>query len=301
MNAAELESVLRSAPVPPVPAGLRERLGREARAAMSSSWENAAPEKETFLKRAWPLLWIGGGLLAAAATWVVQQGAIEDLRSRFAAGTGSSEVSGPAAKDSAAGAPEAASEGFQGRREEVVQLRTELARLRADEVRIRSLAAENRGLEARLLERSGVAPEDLAAMDAARERAASIRCVNNLKQIGLALRVWATDYADRFPGDFLSMTNELTTPIVLVCPSDPGGTTNSAWALFRESQSSYEYLAPGMSVPNGSDEERNRVAARCRIHQHVLLSDGSVQMMDGTGANPTGHLVSRNGKLYFVP
>lgn len=301
MNPAELESALRSAPVPAVPAGLRERLGREARAALSSSRKDVAPEKESFLRRAWPLLWIGGGLLAAAATWVLQQGAIEDLRSRLAEGTGSVEVPSPAAKDPAAGASDAASESVRERREEVVQLRTELARLRADEMRFRSLAAENRDLEARFLEQAGVAPEDLAAMDAARERAASIRCVNNLKQIGLALRVWATDYADRFPGDFLSLTNELTTPIVLVCPADPGGTTNSAWALFRESQSSYEYLAPGISVPNGSDDERNRVSARCRIHQHVLLSDGSVQRMDGPGANPTGHLVSRNGKLYFVP
>lgn len=301
MNPTELESALRSAPVPPVPTGLRERLGREARTALSSSREDTAAEKEFSLWRRWPFLLIGGGLLAAAATWVVQQGAIEDLRSRLASVAGSPEVSNSGVKESSAGASDADLESVRERRAEVGQLKAELTRLRADELRMRSLAAENRELEARLLERSGVAPEDLAAMDAARDRAASIRCVNNLKQIGLALRVWATDNGEKFPGDLLRMTNELTTPLVLVCPSQPGGTTNSDWAVFQFTQCSYQYLASGMAVPNGGDEERNRIAARCRFHQHVLLSDGSVQMMDGTGANPNGHLISRNGKLYFVP
>lgn len=301
MNPAELESVLRSAPVPPVPVGLPERLRREARASVNTASGDPGVETSFSARRTWPFLLIGGGLLAAAATWVFQRDAIADLRSRLdevpeatvASRSGTGAGSGRGSDVDAGSAVE--------RRAEVQQLQEELSRLREEELRARSLAAENRELEARLLEQSGLAPEDLAAMDAARERASSIRCVNNLKQIGLALRVWATDYADRFPGDYLSMTNELTTPLVLICPSEPGGTTNSDWAQFRESQSSYEYLAPGMSVPNGSDEERNRVAARCRIHRHVLLSDGSVQKMDGTGANPTGHLVTRDGKLYFVP
>lgn len=301
MNPAELESVLRSAPVPPVPCGLPERLRREARVSVNTA--SGDPEMETSFsaRRTWPFLLIGGGLLAAAATWVFQRDAIAELRSRLDALREATVASRSGAGAGFGSGLDADSGSVQERRAEVRQLQEELSRLREEELRVRSLAAENRELEARLLEQSGVAPEDLAAMDAARERASSIRCVNNLKQIGLALRVWATDYANRFPGDFLSMTNELTTPLVLVCPSEPGGTTNSDWALFRESQSSYEYLTPGIAVPNGGDEERNRVAARCRIHHHVLLSDGSVQKMDGTGANPTGHLVTRDGKLYFAP
>lgn len=301
MNTAELESVLRSAPVPPVPNGLPAHLRREARVALTVPSRDAMGEKGFSARRVWPFLLIGGGLLAAAATWVVQQDAIEDLRSRLGTGPEMAEVSKTMGRDSSAGTSDAETESVRERRAEVVQLRTELAGLRAEELRIRSLAAENRELEARLLEQSGVAPEDLAAMDAARERASSIRCVNNLKQIGLALRVWATDNGDQFPGDLLRMTNELTTPLVLVCPSQPGGTTNSNWAMFQFTQCSYQYLASGMAVPNGNDEERNRVAARCRIHHHVLLSDGSVQMMDGTGANPTGHLLTRDGKLYYAP
>jgi hypothetical protein len=68
-----------------------------------------------------------------------------------------------------------------------------------------------------------------------------IRCVDNLKQIGLAYRVWAGDNNDTYPMqvsitnggtmeltadgrnawlNFLVMSNELVTPKLLVCPQD---------------------------------------------------------------------------------
>jgi prepilin-type processing-associated H-X9-DG protein len=65
-------------------------------------------------------------------------------------------------------------------------------------------------------------------------------CVNNLKQIGLAYRVWSGDNSDKYPmavsvtnggameliangdvvGTYLTMTNELCTSKILVCPQD---------------------------------------------------------------------------------
>ena len=73
-----------------------------------------------------------------------------------------------------------------------------------------------------------------------RVSASRIRCVNNLKQMGLAFRVFATDHNDNFPMQmstnadgsikylpssevyryFQSLSNELNTPVVLICPSD---------------------------------------------------------------------------------
>ena len=67
-------------------------------------------------------------------------------------------------------------------------------------------------------------------------------CINNLKQIGLAYVVWANDHNDKFPmqvsvtnwgakelvltedvaGVFRTMSNDLVTPKLLVCPSDKG-------------------------------------------------------------------------------
>ena len=67
-----------------------------------------------------------------------------------------------------------------------------------------------------------------------------INCVNNLKQIGLAYRIWAGDNGDKYPmqvsvtnggamelagagnasTSFLVMSNELSTPKVVICPED---------------------------------------------------------------------------------
>src|SRR3984957_15053798 len=39
----------------------------------------------------------------------------------------------------------------------------------------------------------------LPALAAAKRKAQRISCVNNLKQVGLAFRVWAGDNSDRYP------------------------------------------------------------------------------------------------------
>lgn len=76
----------------------------------------------------------------------------------------------------------------------------------------------------------------------ARSRAKSgkINCVNNLKQVGLAFRIWSPDSSDKYPtqvsvtnggalefaeqgstyGVFLMMSNELNTPKILYCPDE---------------------------------------------------------------------------------
>ena len=71
-------------------------------------------------------------------------------------------------------------------------------------------------------------------------RSEEIQCVNNLKQIGLAFRIWEGDNGDKLPmrvpmraggamepalrGNvapvFQVMSNELSTPIILLCPAD---------------------------------------------------------------------------------
>jgi prepilin-type N-terminal cleavage/methylation domain-containing protein/prepilin-type processing-associated H-X9-DG protein len=71
-------------------------------------------------------------------------------------------------------------------------------------------------------------------------RSSEIQCVNNLKQIGLAFRIWEGDNGDKFPMQvpvaqggamesaargnaariFEVMSNELSTPRILICPAD---------------------------------------------------------------------------------
>ncbi len=80
----------------------------------------------------------------------------------------------------------------------------------------------------------------LPALAGAHDRARRIQCVNNLKQCGLAFRIWAGDNTDKYPmatpvdfggtkefdtgadtfRHFQVMSNELSTPKILICPAD---------------------------------------------------------------------------------
>jgi prepilin-type N-terminal cleavage/methylation domain-containing protein/prepilin-type processing-associated H-X9-DG protein len=75
-----------------------------------------------------------------------------------------------------------------------------------------------------------------------------IACVNNLKQVGLAFRVWEEDHNDKYPMSvsmtnggtmepvesgvvwrhFQVMSNELNTPKILFCPQDTDSKRNMA-------------------------------------------------------------------------
>lgn len=83
----------------------------------------------------------------------------------------------------------------------------------------------------------------LPALARARARSLRISCVCNLKQVGVAFRTWALDHNDKYPmqvsitnggtleftasainpmvfAHFAAMSNELSTPKILFCPSD---------------------------------------------------------------------------------
>ena len=110
----------------------------------------------------------------------------------------------------------------------------------------------------------------LPALAAAKRKAQRISCVNDLKQVGIAFRLWEGDNADKYPMAVLAakngaldfvysslntafsgsasynvdmvftvMSNELSTPKILYCPSDNGTwlgtiprTAATNWATF---------------------------------------------------------------------
>lgn len=109
-----------------------------------------------------------------------------------------------------------------------------------------------------------------------------VSCRNNLKQIGLASRIWANDNNDLYPmqvaeaeggakeaverGDlfriFLVMSNELSVPRTVICPADQRSAATN-WATLRSSNISYfvgldaEDIRPNMILSGDRDIAEN--------------------------------------------
>ncbi len=116
----------------------------------------------------------------------------------------------------------------------------------------------------------------LPALAAAKRKAQRIGCVNDLKQVGLAFRLWEGDNADKYPmavstvkngaqeliyssafntpgaaynecSVFTVMSNELSTPKILYCPSD-----NGTWgAGSRGAATNFVTFDPTIGTPAG--------------------------------------------------
>ena len=87
----------------------------------------------------------------------------------------------------------------------------------------------------------------LPALARAKSKAHRTECINNLKQIGIGLRMWANDNDGKFPwavevddlgssmtppewvDHFRACSNEFSTPKILVCPSDSAKTALDEW------------------------------------------------------------------------
>ncbi len=118
----------------------------------------------------------------------------------------------------------------------------------------------------------------LPALAGAHRRAYRIQCVNNLKQCGLAFRIWEGEHDDKMPMNISSdkggtkdfdsgadtfrhfqvASNELSTPKILICPADTRTTAPSFVGLGNENLSYFIGLDADQASPQRLlDGDRN--------------------------------------------
>jgi hypothetical protein len=113
-----------------------------------------------------------------------------------------------------------------------------------------------------------------AALPRLKQHTESVECGNYMASIGYAARMWAGDNTNFLPCDFLTMSNELNTPRILICPADHSRQPATSWASFSPTNCTYQILTPGAPYND------TNAFFRCLIHDHLGYADGSV--FDGT-------------------
>ncbi|HWD94787.1 MAG TPA: hypothetical protein VG938_20830 [Verrucomicrobiae bacterium] len=297
MNDTAIENILFHAPVPQPPPELLKRLQAGIAVPRAKSETKAIGDWQHPLRRWFPALAFSLVLLSCAIVIAVQGTWSAGLKRR------NETLRAAAAILPQLHEQHTAFEKAQAQQEELAQLRKdneEMHQLRAEVARLQSFTAQIQRLQdenQRLTTSLNVAPapnQSAKFFDEAERRNERILCVNNLKQLGLAMRVWAGDNGDKYPTSLVVMSNELSTAKILICPGDKARQPYAtlSWNEFQDNMTSYDYRAQ----PN-DERYPECITAKCPIHNNYLLGDGSVQEI-----NPEKvHEVKRDGRWYLEP
>ncbi|HLP77983.1 MAG TPA: type II secretion system protein [Candidatus Paceibacterota bacterium] len=143
-------------------------------------------------------------------------------------------------------------------------------------------------------------------------RVHAISCVNNLKQVGLAARIWSGDNGDQFPMSvstnqggsmelalagnaaftFEVMSNELSTPKVLVCVNDP--TRNVASDFHRLSRTNISYF---VGVDATETNASMLLFGDRNITNSTRLHGGLLELTDSKPSGWTGEIHQNAGNI----
>jgi hypothetical protein len=145
----------------------------------------------------------------------------------------------------------------------------------------------------------------LPALAPAEAKSSRIGCANNMKQIGIAFKTWTLDNGDQFPFNvstnqggtlelcsrdsdgydrnsafhFQVMSNELSTPRILLCPHDSSKRPATDWQHLQPANVSY-LVRSGTNITEVNPQE---ILAICPICGNVLFTDASVQQVSKSG------------------
>jgi len=284
MNESQIEILLRHAPKVALPAGLLAQLQADIRLPRA----NIAAETLWF-KRWIPALSFGLFVVGCLVALAIQTGELNTLRNE-----NQTLLQSAAAEPPDRTAFVQTLESLRKDQQELANLRAESEQLRQMLAQIPELQSQNATLREQFRAQSAVAltnSDDPFA--AAKAKADSVQCMSNMKQIGLAVRMWANDHRENYPPDLLTPRNELNTPKILVCPADSGNLpAEFLWERLDPSRVSYEYFGAGQNEISGP----GWVLTRCRLHGHVGLCDGSV-----LSGKDRLRLVPQDGRLKVAP
>jgi competence protein ComGC len=149
-----------------------------------------------------------------------------------------------------------------------------------------------------------------------------IGCASRLKNIGLAFRVFATDHSDHFPMQvstnqggtaefnyttelfrhFAVFSNELSTPRILVCPSDSrrksaynflGDISNSnlSYFLVPDAMETQTFLLAG---------DRNIISDSTRTNGILFVRSNNVLKWSSDMHNSLGNVIVGDGSVQYV-
>jgi len=157
----------------------------------------------------------------------------------------------------------------------------------------------------------------LPALAKAKAKAQRIKCVNNLKNVGLAFRIFATDNSDRFPmavpdaeggtaslasatakagtifKHFAALSNELSTPKIVLCPSDSGRIEANNWSTNKATGAAAATSIPFFSNTNISyfvnlEADETRPQAFLSGDRNLMSTNTAIKRTDlKVGAIPT--------------
>ncbi len=197
----------------------------------------------------------------------------------------------------------------------------------------------------------------LPALAKAKARAQRTSCVNNLKQLGLAMRIYANDHEGKFPWrvpqpdgggmpdgsdnakahfQMMLASNELSTPKIVMCPTDKARTPSANFGIIDATNVSYSlgndadetkpnsilaadrsmigYEVPGQpdgticftALPFGRNAKWDKTLNHGVNAGNLALSDGSTHQLTDAALTNTIRVISKSETLdgtlrFYVP